>query len=324
MKAIRVRQFGAPDVMVVEDVPDPTPGDGEVLVKIHAAGVNPVETYVRAGTYASLPPLPFTPGVDAAGVVLRVGAGVTHVLPGARVYVTFGGQFGATGSYAEQMLSPASGVFPLPDRVSFAQGAAIGVPYSTAWRALHAKAHVQPGETVLVHGASGGTGLAAVQIARAAGLTVIGTAGTDAGRALVAEQGAHHALDHGRDGYRDEIKRVTNERGPDVIVEMLANVNLQHDLAMIARHGRVVVIGSRGNVEITPRHVMASEATVTGFMMWNAPEHDLRRAHAGLAAGLSLGTLTPVIREELPLADAPRAHRWVMEPGAYGKIVLVP
>jgi len=208
--------------------------------------------------------------------------------------------------------------------VSFAQGAALGVPYVTAWRALMEKAGAKAGETVLVHGASGGVGVAAVQIARAAGLTVIGTAGTDRGRALVLEQGAHHALDHGDAAYRDEVKRVTNGRGPDVIIEMVANVNLNPDLSMICPRGRIVIIGTRGNVEIAPRLIMSQNATIMGLTLWTATDEELHRAYAGLAEGLANGTLNPVIGAELPLSDAPKAHRQVLESGAHGKIVLIP
>jgi len=323
MKAIRVRQFGDPEVMVLEDVPDLTPGAGQVLVRIHAAGVNPVETYIRSGNYPLKPALPYTPGTDGAGVVEAVGAGVTSVLPGTRVYVghTSGG---TTGTYAGQAAIGATGVHPLPDRVSFAQGAALGVPYITAWRALFERAGAKAGETVLVHGASGGVGVAAVQIARAAGLTVIGTAGTDRGRALVLEQGAHHALDHGNAAYRDEVKRLTNGRGPDVIIEMLANVNLNHDLSTVAQRGRIVIVGSRGDVQISPRLIMAQNVIITGLTLWTATDEELRRAYAGVTEGLANGTLTPVIGAELPLADAPKAHKQVLESGAHGKIVLIP
>jgi len=323
MKAIRVRQFGDPEVMQLEDVPDLTPGAGQVLVRIHAAGINPVETYIRSGTYPLKPALPYTPGTDGAGIVEAIGSGVTSVLPGTRVYVghTSGG---TTGTYAGQAAVGASGVHVLPDRVSFAQGAALGVPYVTAWRALIERAQAKAGETVLVHGASGGVGVAAVQIARAAGLTVIGTAGTDRGRALVLEQGAHHALDHGDAGYRDELKRLTSGRGADVIIEMAAHINLNHDLSLIAPHGRIVIIGSRGDVQIAPRLIMSQNVIVTGLTLWTASDEELRRAYAGLAEGLANGTLSPVIGAELPLADAPKAHRQVLEAGAHGKIVLVP
>jgi NADPH:quinone reductase len=323
MKAIRVRQFGDPEVMVVEDVPDLTPGAGQVLVRIHAAGINPVETYIRSGNYPIKPALPYTPGTDGAGIVEAVGSGVTSVLPGTRVYVGHNSS-GTTGTYGQQAAVGAAGVHPLPDRVSFAQGAALGVPYVTAWRALMERAKAKAGETVLVHGASGGVGVAAVQIARAAGLTVIGTAGTDRGRALVLEQGAHHALDHGDAGYRDEIKRLTNGRGADVIVEMLANVNLNHDLSMIAPRGRIVIVGSRGNVEIAPRLIMSQNVIITGLTLWTASDDELRVAYAALTEGLANGTLNPVIGAELPLSDAPKAHRQVLESGAHGKIVLIP
>lgn len=323
MKAIRVRQFGDPEVMVLEDVPDLTPGPGQVLVRIHAAGINPVETYIRTGNYPLKPALPYTPGTDGAGIVEAVGSGVTSVLPGTRVYVghTSGG---TTGTYAQQAVIGATGVHSLPDRVTFAQGAALGVPYVTAWRALFEKAGAKAGETVLVHGASGGVGVAAVQIARAAGLTVIGTASTDRGRALVLEQGAHHALDHGDAAYRDEVKRVTNGRGPDVIIEMVAHVNLNHDLSMIASRGRIIIVGSRGDVQISPRFIMSSNVLVTGLTLWTATDEELRRAYAGLTEGLANGTLSPVIGAELPLSDAAKAHRQVLEPGAHGKIVLIP
>jgi NADPH:quinone reductase len=323
MKAIRVRQFGDPDVLALEEVPDLTPGDGEVLIQLQAAGVNPVETYIRSGNYAMLPPLPYTPGTDGAGTVLAVGSGVTHVQPGARVYVAHGpGR--STGTYASQITAHAGRVHALPDRLSFAQGAALGVPYVTAWRALMLKAQVRAGDTVLVHGASGGVGVAAVQIARGAGATVIGTAGSDRGRDLVVAQGAHHALDHSTSDYLDEIRRLTGDSGPSVIIEMLANVNLNHDLAILAPHGRIVIVGSRGNAEITPRLVMGKDAVVTGLTLWNSPPDELRQTYESLAPGLADGTLTPVVGGELPLAEAPTAHRRVMASGAHGKIVLVP
>jgi len=323
MQAIRVRQFGDPEVLTLEEVPDLTPGDGEVLVEVKAAGVNPVDTYVRGGSYAIKPPLPYTPGIDGAGIVRQVGADVTNVKPGDRVYVAHG-TGGSTGTYAQQMICGAAAVHALPEPISFAQGAGIGVPYATAWRALVLKAQMLAGDTLLVHGASGSVGLAAVQIARAAGLTVIGTAGTERGRALVRAQGAHHALDHTAPDYRDEIRRLTASHGPDVILEMLANVNLNHDLTLIAPRGRIVIVGNRANIEITPRLVMSKESIVTGLTLWNTPDAEARRIHAALGAGLASGALSPVVREELPLADAPTAHRRVMEPGAAGKIVLVP
>jgi NADPH2:quinone reductase len=320
MKAIRVREFGGPEVLRVEEVPDLQPGPGQVVVHVKAAGVNPVETYVRSGTYAIRPELPYTPGTDAAGVVAAVGEGVTRLRKSDRVY-TVGIPAGA---YAEQLLAAESNLWPLPERVSFAQGAALTIPYATAYRALFQRARALAGETVLVHGASGGVGIAAVQLARAYGLTVIGTAGTERGGELVRENGAHHVLDHRAEGYLDQVRELTGGRGADVILEMLANVNLGKDLGVLARGGRVVVIGSRGPAEITPRDIMAREAAVLGMVLFFASERDLASIHAALRAGLENGTLRPIVGQELPLAQAPKAHEAVMTPGAYGKIVLIP
>jgi NADPH:quinone reductase len=180
-----------------------------------------------------------------------------------------------------------------------------------------------PGETVFVHGASGGVGTAAVQLARAAGLRVVGTAGTTEGRRLVAEQGAHHVLNHREEGYLEELTRLTGGRGPDVILEMAAHFNLNRDLEVVGRAGRVVVIGSRGAVEINPRLAMTRDADVLGMSLFNAGEREAESIHAALVAGLESGTLRPVVGRELPLAEAAAAHEQVLAPGAYGKIVLL-
>jgi NADPH:quinone reductase len=313
MKAIRVHQFGDPEVMRLEEVPNPKAGHGQVTVRVKAAGVNPVEAYVRSGNYARKPALPYTPGTDAAGIAGSVGEGVTRVKVGDRVY-THGT---ISGAYAELALCEETQVHPLPSSVAFAQGAALGIPYATAYRALFQRAKVIPGETVLVHGASGGVGVAAVQFAHAAGLNVIGTAGTERGRKLVAEQGAHRVLDHHAPNYLDGITA-------DVIIEMLANANLGKDLTVLAPHGRVVIVGSRGTVEINPREAMARDAEILGMVLFNASEQELAEAHAAIVAGLQRGELRPVVGRELALAEASRAHQLVMEPGSYGKIVLVP
>ena len=320
MKAIRVSEYGGPSVLKLEEVPAPQPGAGQVLVRNHAVGVNPVDTYLRSNTDNRGPKLPYTPGSDAAGVVEVTGAGVTAVKPGDRVY--FGGS--TTGAYAEMSVCDQAQVHPLPDNASFAQGAAINVPYATAYHALFNRAHGVAGETVLVHGASGGVGIGAVQLARARGLTVIGTAGTERGRRLVLEQGAHHVLDHTAPSYLDELASLTGGRGPDVIMEMLANANLQKDLAVIAMRGRIVVIGNRGTVEINARLAMNKDAAILGMALFHASPAQLAGLHAALVEGLRNGTLRPVIAQEIPLAQAPRAHEAVLEPGHHGKIVLVP
>src|SRR5436190_13399771 len=239
MRAIRVREFGSPEVLRLEEVATPQPGPDQVLVRMHAIGVNPVETYIRAGTYARLPELPYTPGNDGAGLVEQVGADVNEFKAGDRVY-TAGS---VTGAYAEFALCKKEQVHPLPANVSFAQGAAMGTPYATAYRGLFQRADAKPGETVLVHGASGGVGTAAVQLARARGLRAFGTAGSDEGRKLVREQGADEVFDHRAPEHFEHVMNATGRRGVDVIVELLANVNLGKDLTILAKGGRVAIIG---------------------------------------------------------------------------------
>lgn len=319
MKAIVVHEFGGPEVLRFEDVAAPVPGPGQVLIDVRAVGVNPVETYIRAGAYARKPSLPYIPGSDMAGVAKAVGAGVTRVTAGDRVYT-----HGASGGYAEQAVAEQWQVYPLPDRVTFQQGAALGVPYGTAWRALFIRARARAGETVLVHGASGGVGVGAVQIARAHGLTVIGTAGTSEGLRLVKEQGAHHVLSHREPDYLQQVMTLTAGRGADVVLEMLANVNLDKDLDVLAFRGRIVVIGNRGRVEIDARKSMGKDAAILGMTLFNATREEYHEIHSGIVAGLENGTLNPVVGKELPLADAAKAHVAVMESGAFGKIVLTP
>jgi NADPH2:quinone reductase len=319
MKAIRVHQFGDPEVLKLEEVPTPKPAAGQVLVRIHAAGVNPYETYMRAGTYALKPPLPYTPGSDGAGVVEAVGEGVQKVRPNDRVYT------GRTvsGSYAEYALALEEQVHPLPAKVDFKQGAGIWVPYGTAFHALYHSAKAHASETVLVHGASGGVGIAALQIGRAMGLRVLGTAGTPRGVEIAKREGAHQVFEHRKSGYQEEILQATGNRGVDIVLEMLANVNLSHDMKLLANNGRVIVIGSRGEVTINPRELMGRRASIRGFTLWGITPGEEADIHAGLFAGLENGTLRPVVGKELPLAEAVRAHKEILEPGAGGKIVLI-
>ncbi len=319
MNAIVVRAFSDPGVMKLEQLPEPSPGPGHVLVRVRAVGVNPVETYIRTGTYARKPALPYTPGTDIAGVVAALGTGTTGFAEGDRVWA-----HAAVGGYAELALCEDWQAHPLPGRVSFAQGAAMGVPYGTAWRALLLRAKATAGEIVLVHGASGGVGTAAVQIAKAHGMVVIGTAGTTEGLALVRQQGAHHALNHREPDYLQSLATITGGHGVDVILEMLANVNLDRDLDLLAFGGRVVVIGSRGRIEIDPRKAMGKDSAILAMTLANTTRAEFHQIHAGLVAGLENGTLSPVVAKQIPLAEAARAHVEVMQPGALGKIVLVP
>ncbi|HEY0404537.1 MAG TPA: NADPH:quinone reductase [Pyrinomonadaceae bacterium] len=320
MKAIRIQEFGGPEVMRLEEVAEPVAGAGQVLVRIQAAGVNPVDAYIRAGQHKQRPQLPYTPGTDAAGTVAAIGEGVRSVKVGDRVYLA--GTL--TGAYAEAALCDQFQTHALPDGISFSQGAALNVPYATAYRALFQRARAVAGESVLVHGASGGVGIAAVQLARAAGLKVIGTGGTERGRQLVEEQGAHHVLDHRAPDYLEQLMSLTGNQGVNLVLEMLANVNLGRDLNILAHGGRVVVIGNRGIVEIDPRAAMGRDAAILGMSLFNASAAEMASIQAALVAGLENKTLRPIVGREMPLADAPAAHEAVLEPGAYGKIVLLP
>jgi NADPH2:quinone reductase len=312
MKAIRVHQFGDPAVMLLEEAPDPVPGPGQIVVRLHAAGVNPVETYIRSGKYARLPQLPYTPGTDGAGVVEQSGDGA--ITAGARVFVVNS----LTGTYAEKALCEAGQVYPLPDHVSFEQGAAIGIPYATAVWALFYRGQGRAGETLLVHGASGGVGIAALQLARAAGMRVFGTAGTPEGLELVLRNGAGAAFNHREPDYLEKIKAATGD-GPDIILEMLANKNLAHDLELVAMNGRVIVVGNRGTIEINPRAIMARNADIRGVMFAGAPLVEIYRR---ISEGLVDGALKPVIGARLPLSEAARAHEEILTSSAHGKMIL--
>ena len=311
MRAVRVHEFGDPDVLELVELPQPGPVEGEVLVRVQAAGVNPAETYVRAGAYTELPALPYTPGADGAGV---------RVDTGERVYVTGS----LSGTYAEFALCREEDVRPLPDDLSYAQGAALGIPYATAYRALFQRAAATAGERVLIHGASGGVGLPTVQLALAAGLEVTGTAGSEAGSELVTAQGDVRVLDHRDPAHLEAALELAGGHGFDLIVEFLANANLGADLRALAPRGRVIVVGSRGPAQIDARDLMNAEGTILGMRLPNARPEEMEAARAAVDAGLQSGVLKPVVGRELPLEDAPRAHSLLMERPALGKLVLVP
>jgi len=327
MKAILVREHGGPEVLKLEDLPDPKPSADQVVVRLRAVGVNPVDVYIRSGAYARKPALPFIPGSDAGGEIEAVGANVKQHKAGDRVFIHgtaaehTHGHYG--GAYAQKAVCNLDHVYRLPVNVSFAQGAAMGVPYATAYRALFHRAQTKPGETVLIHGATGGVGIAATQIARAQGVTVLGTGGSDAGLQSVRASGADAVFNHTQPGYLDEIMKATGGRGVDVILEMATHINLDKDLGLLANRGRVVVIGNRGRVEIDARQTMAKDAAILGMTLFNISDADMASINAYMTAGLENGTLKPVVGKEFPLADAAKAQDAVMAPGAHGKIVLM-
>jgi NADPH2:quinone reductase len=323
MKAIQMLSFGEPEVLKLVEVEEPVPAENEVRVKLYYAGVNPFEAYIRAGGYAFYTPeFPYIPGFDGAGIVDEVGPGVTRLKIGDRVFVASVPAKRQTGTYAEKVVCDASAVYKLPESVSFEQGAALGVPVTAAYRALFHRGRLKPGETVLVHGASGGVGILAVQLAKYAGAQVIGTAGTEEGMELIKEAGADAVLNHSQPDYLEAISSITNGAGVDVIIEMLANVNLEKDLQYINKYGRVVIIGNRGSLDFNPRMTMAREADILGMAVWNAPEEEYQQSLAAVEAALKNGGLKPLVGTILPLEEAAKAQAEILTSKAKGKMVL--
>ena len=323
MKAVRVQRFGGPEVLQVDcQVPVPQVLEEQVMVRVIFAGINPVETYIREGQYSRLPDLPYCPGTDAAGYVHQVGRNVSNLKQGDRVFVS-GNSSGSnnSGSYAQYVVTDATYVFPLHPRLSFAQGASLGVPFFTAYKALILRAETKPGETVLIHGASGAVGTAAVQIARALGAIVVGTAGTKDGMDVVTRCGAHHVFNHNHKSY--EKKMVDHIGCFDVIIEHLANINLGHDVQMLKERARVIVVGCRGGVSINPRHLMMGEASIRGVALAATTQAEWEEMGAAIVAGIESGWVNPVINKEYGMDEVQQVHYDIIHSkGAKGKLVL--
>ncbi|XP_006888666.1 PREDICTED: quinone oxidoreductase isoform X2 [Elephantulus edwardii] len=287
MRAIRVFEFGGPEVLKLQsDVIQPVPKEHQVLIKVHACGINPVETYIRSGTYSRKPNLPYTPGSDVSGIIEAVGNNVSTFKKGDRVFTTST----VSGGYAEYAVAADDTVYSLPEKLDFKQGAAIGIPYFTAYRALLLRARAKAGETVLVHGASGGVGLATCQIARAYGLKVLGTAGTEEGKNIVLQNGAHEVFNHRDVNYIDKIK----------------------------------IVGSRGPIEINPRDTMAKESSIIGVSLYSSTKEEFQQCAAALQAGMEIGWLNPVIGSQYPLEKVAQAHENIIHGGGTtGKMILL-
>jgi len=320
MRAVRVTKFGGPEVLKIESIPIPDVGEDEILVRVICTGVNPVETYIREGQYSRLPDLPYTPGSDASGYVQQVGAAVTNLKVGDRVFVAAPSY--TAGSYAEYIVMNEIYVFPLHHKMSFAQGASLGVPFFTAYKALMQGAQAMPGETVLIHGASGAVGTAAVQIARANGLTVVGTAGTKEGMNVVSSCGAHHVYNHNHKNYDKKMVEHLGT-GFDIIIEHLANINLSRDLQMAKDNARVMVVGCRGSVNINPRQMMMSEATLQGVSLSSSSPQDWKKMGAAIVAGIESGWVNPVVNRVYGLEEVQQVHYDIIHSkGAKGKLVI--
>ena len=320
-EAVRVAAFGDADVLVhvAEHEAVAAPGPTEVCIDVRAAHVNPVDTYIRSGKYARLPELPYTPGKDVAGVVSAVGSAVTTLAVGDRVYSAAG-----QGTYASACLAEAEAVLRAPPGLSHAQASVLGVPFHTAYRAVFVKADARAGETLLVHGASGSVGLAAVALASRRGVRVVGTASSEAGRALVLEAGAFAAFGHDD---AEALAAAAPPGGYDAAVTSLASSTLPLDLRLLRVGGRLAIYGNRGEVTINARDIMAKELVVRGAMLAKTRPEERREAAAAIFA-LCTGpdAYAPEVATVLPMSEAARAHREVIEHpgGAAGAIVLVP
>ncbi|XP_077545800.1 quinone oxidoreductase-like isoform X2 [Haemaphysalis longicornis] len=298
----------------------------KVLVRVKAAGVNPVDTYIREGSFGYSFSLPYTPGKDGAGIVEQVGKGVMGLQEGDRVFFSNRNMANKHGSCAQYSLLDDTDVWKLPEAVSFTKGAALGVPYFTAYRALVLKAKTQASHRVLIHGASGSVGTACVQIAKhKLGATVAGTAGTPHGMELVKSLGADFTTCHREKDYLPKITEWAGGQGVNVIIEMLANVNLAHDLELLGQNGIVIVVGNRGSIKIDPRDMMRKETSIMGTALFSSTPEEWQATARFVAEGLEAGWLNPVVERTYPLAGAKDAHHDIINsPGAKGHLVIDP
>ncbi|TBR41950.1 NADPH:quinone reductase [Marinomonas agarivorans] len=321
MYAAQITDYGPASDLKVVEVETPSINDDQILVKVGAAGVNPVDTYIRSGTNNYKANFPHTPGLDGAGTVVQVGTNVTEFKQGDRVYFNRN----LTGSAAEFAVCAPANTFPLAPTLSFEEGACLGVPYTTAYRALFDRAQAKAGQKVLVHGGTGAVGLAVVQLALAAGLEVVASTSTDAGEALLKAQGVKQVLRHNEADHLAPFQPTdtpVSASGFDIIIEMLANHNLAEDLKALAHGGCVAVIGNRGTVEINPRDLMARDASVVGVALANVKPEELKRIAKALYPLLQGKLLKPVVRKTFALSELSQAHEEVLLTGALGNLVV--
>ncbi len=323
MKAVQINEFGGREVLKTVSIDEPTPNANEVKIKLYATGLNPNEAYTITGTYAALvPELPYIPGFDGAGVVEELGPEVENLEVGDRVFVSGFTAKHNTGTYAEKVVVDTEHVYHLPGQFSMKEGAALGIPLFTAYRALFQRAEIKISDTILIHGASGSVGSLAIQMARAIGAVVIGTSSTKKGRKQIIELGADHALDHISEENREELLELTNNQGPDVIIEMLANKNLETDMQIIAKEGRIVIVGSRDTIEVTPRHLMGNEATVTAVNVARMTSEDKEEALHAIRNFIEQDAIHPLIGKTFTLEEATQAHQSMMEDPGNGRTIF--
>ena len=323
MRAIVFAEVGGPEVLSIADVPKPDVRPGAVLIRNHAIGVNFADTRFRQGTYVVKPKLPDTPGLEAAGVIEAVGEGVTDLRPGQRVAAF------ASKTYAEYCVAPAFMVIPLPDAVSFVDGAAFPIQVLTAYHLLHTADSTGPGRTVLVHAAAGGVGLAAVQLAKVAGARVFGTVSSDTKAALVKACGADAIINYTREKFADEVLKLTDGRGVDLILDAVGKPTFEEGLRCLAPLGHLILYGRAGGSPdpLTVSTLSAKSQKVSGFLLPTVtrgfPEKT-RESTERCFALMRDGRLTLHIGKTFPLAEAIDAHRLLESRQSTGKLILVP
>jgi NADPH:quinone reductase len=324
MRAVICGAFDQPETLTVDTVPDPVAELGHVVIEVHAAGVNFPDALMVMGQYQVRPPLPFTPGGEAAGVIVAVGADVTALHVGQRVVA-----FTRTGAFAERLSAPAAAVTPIPDALTFDVAATLPLAYGTAMHALIDRAQLAPGETLLVLGASGGVGLAAIMIGKALGARVIAAASTDEKLALCRAHGADAVINYTTESLRDRLKALTNGVGPDVICDPVGGALAEPAFRSIAWGGRYLVVGfAAGAIPALPLNLpLLKGASVVG-VFWGAFEQRDPAANARHLARLMdwvvSGTIAPVVSAHYPLEHTALALRALLERRVVGKVVVTP
>jgi NADPH2:quinone reductase len=324
LKAIICREYGPFENLEYGEFPEPAPGPGEIRMEVKAAALGFPEILMVQGSYQAKPPLPFVPGFDAAGVVLDVGPEVTGIAAGQRV-VSGGG----TGAWAERRVVPASRSFVIPESVGFEAAAAHFSAHGTAYYALVERAALKPGETLVVHGAAGGVGLAAVEIGRELGARVIASVGSDDKMSLVRRYGAKEVFNYATTSVRDTLKRLTDGRGADVIFDVVGGDVFEQSLYCVAWGGRILPVGfAGGRIPKIPANLPLLKGYSVVGVFWGASFTQdppaMRRMHGALMDWLGAGRIRPHVNEALPLSRTVDGLRSIVERRVQGKIVVVP
>jgi NADPH:quinone reductase len=323
VKAVLAREFAPLDQLTLAEVPARTPGPGEVLIAVHAAGVNFMDGLIAQGKYQTRPPLPFSPGAEVAGTVRQVGAGVSGISPGMRVLAATG-----HGGFAEEALAPAPAVMALPEGMDFATAASFPIVYGTSHHALKERGQLRAGETLLVLGAAGGVGLTAVELGKVMGARVIACASSDEKLALCRQYGADELVNYSNTDLREKIKELTGGKGVDVVYDPVGGAYAEPCVRGLAFMGRYLVVGfASGEIPRIPLNLLLLKTASLVGVFWGAyararPQHNAAN-FAELFAWYAQGRLKPHVSERLPLADYAQALDVVMNRRAKGKVVLM-